>query len=106
MQVMYEMVLLKARIKELEAANVALSKRQRAKKSRIRAGGPLNLYDATDLLDNKDVQEQLAEEIRVRGGRTRRAAGGPRRCGTCGKTGHNARTCQEDVEMDGESDSE
>jgi hypothetical protein len=27
-----------------------------------------------------------------------------RRCGNCGKTGHNARTCQKDVEKDSESD--
>ena len=49
MQVMYEVVLLKARVKELESANEALSKRRRAKKSRIRAGRPLNIYDAIDL---------------------------------------------------------
>jgi hypothetical protein len=48
-QVMHEVVLLKARVKELESANEALSKRRRAKKSRIRAGRPLNIYDAIDL---------------------------------------------------------
>jgi hypothetical protein len=103
---MYEVVLLKARVKELESANEALSKRQKAKKSRIRAGGPLNIYDAIDIITDKDVQEQLIEEIRVGGGRPKRAPAGPRHCSTCGKTGHNARTCQEDVEMDEELDSE
>ena len=28
---------------------------------------------------------------------------GQRRCGNCGKTGHNARTCQKDVEEDSAS---
>jgi hypothetical protein len=30
---------------------------------------------------------------------------GVRRCGICGKTGHNARTCQEDIKVSGEEDS-
>jgi hypothetical protein len=34
--------------------------------------------------------------------------GGPskRRCGNCGETGHNARTCEKDVEESSQSDSE
>jgi hypothetical protein len=93
-------------VKEFESANEALSKRQRAKKSRIRVGGSLNIYDAIDIIIEKDVQEQLVEEIRVGSGRPRRAPAGPRHCNTCGKTGHNARIYQEDVEMDEELDSE
>jgi hypothetical protein len=56
-QVIHEVVLLKARVKELESANEALNKRRRAKKSRIRAGGPLNIYDAINIITEKDVQE-------------------------------------------------
>ena len=106
MKVMYNLVLMEARVRELEAANEALSKRRKAKRSYIQEGGPLSLQDATDILADKDVQEQLGEEMRARVGRRRRAAAGPRHCGNCGKTGHNSRTCQEDVEMDDESDSE
>ena len=29
---------------------------------------------------------------------------GQRRCGNCGKTGYNARTCQKDTEISSESD--
>jgi hypothetical protein len=104
--VMHKMVLMEARVRELETANAALSKRRRTKRSRIQTGGPLTMDAATDILTNRDVQEQLAEETRAGSGRTRRAVAGPRHCGTCGKTGHNARTCQEDVEMDSKSDSE
>ena len=106
MQVIYEMMLLKTRVKELKSANEALNKRWRAKKSRIKAGGPLNIYDAIDIITEKDVQEQLIEEIRISGSRPKRAPAGPRHCSTCGKIGYNARTCQENVEMDEELDSE
>jgi len=47
--------LLKVRIKEFELANEALSKRRRAKKSRIKVGGPFNIYDAIDIIIEKDV---------------------------------------------------
>ena len=98
--------MLKVRIKEFELANEALSKRRRAKKSRIRAGGPLNIYDAIDIITKKDMQEQLIEEIHVSSNRPKRILTGLRYCSTCGKTEHNAYTCQKDVEMDEELDSE
>jgi hypothetical protein len=106
LQVMHDVVLMKAHIKELQAANEALSKRRRAKKRYIRAEGPLSMHKATEILTDKDVQAQLEEETRSGCGRTRRRVAGPRHCSNCGKTGHNSRTCQEDVEMDEESDSE
>jgi hypothetical protein len=106
MKVMHKMVLMEARVKELEVANEALSKRRRAKKRRIRAGGPLSMYEATDILDDKDVQAQLEEETQLGSGRTGRRGAGLRHCSNCSKTGHNSRTCQEDTEMDKESDSE
>ena len=97
---------MKAQVKELETTNEALSKHRRAKKRRIQVGGPLNIYEATDILADKDVQAQLEEEIQSGSGRSRRRAVGPRYCSNYSKTGHNSRTCQEDVEMDDESDSE
>lgn len=105
-KVMHKVVLMEARVRELEEANTALSKRRRAKKSRIRVGGPLSMHDATDILADRDTQAQLEEEMRSRGGRTKRRTAGPRHCSTCGKTGHNSRTCQEDIKRDSESDSE
>ena len=38
------------------------------------------------------------------GGSQERTQSGQQRCGNCGRTGHNARTCQEDTEEDSESD--
>jgi len=52
--VMHEMVLNKAWVRELEAANEALSKRWRAKKRHIWAGGPLSVHEATDTLTDME----------------------------------------------------
>ena len=88
-----------AEIRTLQKANEALSKRRRAKKTHVRLGGPLTVGDAQDLLAQKEVQEQVDRETRENGGRRIRTETAPRRCGKCGKPGHNARTCQKDVEM-------
>lgn len=103
---MHEVVLVKARVRELEEANAALSKRRRAKKSYIRAGGPLAKQDASNILAERDAQAQQNEERQPEGGRAKRRAGGLRHCGNCGNTGHNSRTCQEDAKVDEDLDSE
>jgi len=105
-KVMHKVVLIEACVRELEEANAALSKRRRAKKSRIQVGGPLSMHNATDILADRDVQAQLEEEMRSGSGRTKRRTAGLQHCSNCGKIGHNSRTCQEDMEMDDKSDSE
>ena len=44
--------------------------------------------------------------MREGSGRAKRVETRERRCGICGKPGHNARTCQEDVETTKEEDLE
>ncbi len=97
--VMHQMVLMQDRIRTLEQANRTISKRRRAKRSRIQEGGTLDLESAREILDSKDIEKQLTQETRANGGRRKRTELNPRRCGNCGKAGHNARTCQEDEEM-------
>jgi hypothetical protein len=99
------MTLLSAEVRTLRAPNEALSKRRRAKKTRVRQGGALTVEDAQDILAQKDVDEQVRRDLRTEG--ANRKAGQPsgRRCGTCGKAGHNVRTCQVDVDMSSSSDS-
>ena len=93
---MHQMVLMQDRIRTLEQANRTISKRRRAKRSRIQEGGTLDLESAREILDSKDIEKQLTQETRANGGRRKRIELNPRRCGNCGKAGHNARTCQED----------
>ena len=57
MVVMYEVALLRAEVSALRKANEGLSKRRRAKKTRIRLGGLLTVQDARALLDGKAVGE-------------------------------------------------
>ncbi|ENH73690.1 hypothetical protein FOC1_g10000463 [Fusarium oxysporum f. sp. cubense race 1] len=45
-----------------------------------------------------DVSTQVLAELSRSGGQGRSGQLRVRRCGTCGKTGHNARTCQEGIE--------
>ena len=98
MVVMHEVALLRAEVSALRKANKGLSKRRRAKKTRIQLGGSLTVQNTRDLLDGKAVGEQLAQEER----QNRSSAGGSRTkiqyYGVYGKPGHNARTCKEAAE--------
>ncbi|KAK4118012.1 hypothetical protein N657DRAFT_584388, partial [Parathielavia appendiculata] len=78
----------------LRAANEALSKRRRAKKKRLRQGGSLTVQDGQDLQAQRDVEVQIREETQAGSGRKPGSETRTRRCGRCGKPGHNARTCQ------------
>jgi hypothetical protein len=101
----HEVTLMAAELRTLRAANEALSKRRRAKKNRIRQGGALAVEDAHDILAQEEVNEQIRRDKRSRGVRQNEGQLCARRCSNCGKTGHNARTCQEDVDMSSLSDS-
>jgi len=98
MAVMHQVALLRSENASLRKANEALSKRRRAKRTRVQLGGSLTLQDAMDLLGpgavgREGVQETQADGGGAGGGRTR-----IRCCGMYGKPGHNARTCQEAAE--------
>lgn len=85
------MVRMKDRIRNPEEANYTIRKHRKAKGSRIQEGGSLNIQAATSILDGRDVEKQLADEILA----TRFL----RQVRTRVKTGHNARTCQGDMEI-------
>jgi hypothetical protein len=93
----HEVTLLQAEIRSLRTANEALSKRRRAKKTRIRQGGVLTVEDAHDILSQTEVDEQIRRDRRLGGGVQGKGNPTVRRCGTCGETGHNSRTCQDTI---------
>jgi hypothetical protein len=95
----HEMTLLGDWVRTLEKANEALSKRRRAKKTRIQAGGALTIEDAQDLIAQKDASRQKSGGKSVEGGGEEARPSTLRHCGRCSKTGHNVRTCQEVEEM-------
>ena len=97
--IMHQMALLHTENSSLRKANEALSKRRRAKRTRVQLGGSLTVQDAQSLLDQKALDEQIRHETQQSKGLTGRARTKARCCGICGKPGHNARTCQELIEL-------
>ena len=53
----HEITLLLAEVRILRVVNKALSKRRRAKKTRVRQGGALTVEDAQDVLAQKEAEE-------------------------------------------------
>ena len=96
---MHEVVLLRSELRNLRDANEILSRRRRAKRTRLQKGGVMTVEEGRQVIDQTDVDAQAVAGPSRSGGQ-----GGPtrmkeRRCGACGKTGHNARTCQIVVAM-------
>ena len=94
----HQVALLRSENAALRKANKALSKRRRAKRTRVQLGGSLTVQGAQEELGQRDVGGEGVQEMQPEGG----GAGGVRTkvrcCGVCGKPGHNARTCQEVAE--------
>jgi hypothetical protein len=97
-----EVALLKERVQQLEQANQTVGRRRRGKRTRLQKGGPSTIEEASQVIDQMDVDIQVAAESSRSGGRRR--SQGPRvlHCGKCGRAGHNARTCQEVIEVNRE----
>ena len=63
MAIMHKVALLRSRITKLEEANERLSKRCKAKKTRLQKGGSLSVQEAEDLVGRINVDSQQSEEI-------------------------------------------
>src|SRR6478609_9261687 len=99
---LHRLALVEARLKDLEQANKILSRRRRAKRTRLQKGGAMTVQEASQVIDQLDVDAQVVAESSRNGARGRSERPGGRRCGVCGKAGHNARTCQEEIEVNRE----
>ena len=102
----HSMTLIQQENRNLRQANEALSKRRRAKKIRVRKGEALTAGDVKDILAQKEAEQLVADEKRKNDRGRGAPPGTSRRCGNCGETGHNARTCEIDPEISQESTSE
>ena len=100
------MTLLSAEVRTLHKANEVLSKRRRAKKTRVRQGGALTIEDAQDVLAQKEAEEQARRDKRSKGGRQKEGQPSRRRYSTCGKSSYNVRTCQEAIDTSSLLDSD
>jgi hypothetical protein len=59
----HEITLLSAEVRILQAANEALSKRYRAKKTRVCQGDTLTIEDIQDIIAQKDIDEQVRRDV-------------------------------------------
>ena len=104
--VMHRVALLAAENKDLREANEILSRRRRAKRTRLQRRGVMMVEEGRQAIDQMNADAQVVAESSQSGSQGRSARPGVRRCGVCGKPGHNARTCQVVIETSGEEYSE
>jgi hypothetical protein len=100
----HQFELMKARIQELEAANAAHTTRKARKRKRLQTGGTLSTKEGRALAAAKAGGSKSRRLNAREGGEAERSTARQRRCGRCGETGHNARTCAEVKEETSESD--
>jgi len=93
----HKMIVLIAEVRTLRTANEALSKRRRAIKNSGPASRILTIKKGSDILARTDAVKEIEANKRVEKGVLNAGLQGTHCCGSCKKTGHNARTCQEDV---------
>ena len=101
---MHQMALLKAEVETLREANSTLSKRRRAKRTRLQQGGSMTLGEGQELQDQKDIEQQVQCDMQQSSGRKRRIETKRKCCSVCGNAGHNARTCVLNEEISDKED--
>ena len=101
---LHENVLFKARVRELEEQLAVMTKRKSRKRKRIQQGGTMEYRAAAaQVAAEASTASRMVKKARSSGGDDQ-AQPTQRRCGKCGDTGHNARTCQKGQEPSSESD--
>ena len=94
---MHSAVLLRERVTELQTANEAAKRRKSHKRKRIQNEGGLTVEEGARLTALKEFSargdgKKVKKRVRVD-----RDEPTQRRCGRCGETGHNSRTCKKDT---------
>lgn len=93
-----------AQISKLKEQLAVMTKRKLRKRKRVQHGGTLEYGEvAAQVAAEASIAAQPSKKTRGAGGQEG-AQPALRRCGNCGGTGHNARTCQKDTETSSESD--
>ena len=81
-----------------------ITKRKARKRKRIQKGGTLEFGAGVELSTTGGPSSTPVTKKRCGGGNQAGALPTVRRCGNCGKTGHNARICLNKAEESSESD--
>ena len=85
---------------KLEAANKAATRRRLHKRKRIQQEGTLIVDEGVRLTTLKEFGARSNRKKAKKRARVEVGEPSQRRCGRCGETGHNLRTCKQDVAVD------
>ncbi|EDO00601.1 hypothetical protein SS1G_14471 [Sclerotinia sclerotiorum 1980 UF-70] len=97
----YANTLLAAEVHNLCKANEALSKHWRARKALIRKGGVLSIEDGYNILEQKNIEDQIRCDEFTNDDSSARRQATIQRCSKYGSASHNARTYQLDPALIG-----
>jgi hypothetical protein len=101
---LHQAVLLAARNTKLKEQLAVVTKRKSRKRKQIQQGGTMEYGTAAAQVAAKaSAAPQRSKKTRSSSDQEP-AQPAVRRCGNCGQTGHNARTCKKDTEISSESD--
>lgn len=94
---MHSAVLVRDELSSLQRAIEAINKKKQRKRMYVQNKSSLIIEDSGQLGNHNGPggvkgSEQPSKKVRAEGGQ-----GAQRRCGNCGKLGHNRRTCTEEV---------
>ena len=92
-------MLIQVRIYIFKEINRIINKRHKAKKTRIQQRGVLSIQNTNTLLNVKEVDTQLEEEMRMNSRSRNKGYTTVRRYSNYGEPKHNARTYKKDKEM-------
>jgi hypothetical protein len=80
-------------------ANEALSKRRKAKRTRIQHGGMLSVQTGLGIISQKGTKKKIEKKKSKNGSQSGMGEASKRNCRKCGKAGHNSRTCENEKEV-------
>jgi len=96
---MHKTALLEAEVQDLREANATHSRKKRVKRTRLQDSGKMTVGTGQSQIDQIDVDTQVVAESSRSRGRGRSVGPGVRHCRTCGKAGHNSRSCREVIRV-------
>ena len=85
-------------VAKLQAANKAATRRRSHKRKRIQQEGTLTFAKGVQLTTLKEFNARSDGKKAKKRARVKTGTQSLRRCRTCGKAGHNARTCKKDAQ--------
>ena len=95
----HKLVLAQREIAELQAANEAATRRKSHKRKRLQKEGTLTVEDGARLSALKEFGARSNGKKAKKRARVEAGEPSQRRCGRCGKAGHNTRTCKQEAEI-------